>query len=73
VSTNKWCRFTLIDAYLPTLLTAESFELICLYFVFSHLPEEMHWALLREFHRLLMPGGMHHHLARDGAAPHAHG
>lgn len=35
-----------------------SFDLIYLYSVFSHLPEEMHWNLLKEFHRLLAPGGM---------------
>ena len=56
--TNKWTRFELIDPYPPTLLASESFGLIYLYSVFSHLPEEMHWALLREFHRLLEPGGM---------------
>jgi GT2 family glycosyltransferase/SAM-dependent methyltransferase len=56
--TNKWCRFTLIGAHPPTPLEAESFGLIYLYSVFSHLPEEMHWTLLREFHRLLVPGGM---------------
>src|SRR5438309_300916 len=32
--------------------------LIYLYPVFSHFPEEMHLALLREFHRLLRPGGL---------------
>jgi SAM-dependent methyltransferase len=58
LNTNKWCRFTLIDPQPPTPLTAEFFDLIYLYSVFSHLPEEMHWALLREFHRLLVPGGM---------------
>jgi SAM-dependent methyltransferase len=56
--TNKWSRFELIDPYPPTQLTSESFSLIYLYSVFSHLPEKMHWALLREFHRLLEPGGM---------------
>jgi SAM-dependent methyltransferase len=42
----------------PTPLESDSFDLIYLYSVFSHLPEEMHWALLKEFHRLLAPGGM---------------
>jgi SAM-dependent methyltransferase len=56
--TNKWCRFTLIEPYPPMPLTPESFGLIYLYSVFSHLPEEMHWMLLKEFHRLLVPGGM---------------
>jgi SAM-dependent methyltransferase len=57
-NTNKWCKFTLIEPYAPTPLRPESFDLIYLYSVFSHLPEEMHWAWLIEFHRLLAPGGM---------------
>jgi SAM-dependent methyltransferase len=56
--TNKWCSFTLIEPDAPTSLPRESFDLIYLYSVFSHLPEEMHWAWLKEFHRLLQPGGM---------------
>jgi hypothetical protein len=39
-------------------MTPESSGLIYLYSAFSHLPEEMHWTLLQEFHRLLAPGGM---------------
>ena len=58
LDTNKWCRFMLIEPNPPTPLTQESFGLIYLYSVFSHLPEEMHWTLLKEFHRLLAPGGM---------------
>jgi SAM-dependent methyltransferase len=57
-STNKWCQFVLIKPNPPTPLPSESFDLIYLYSVFSHLPEDMHWALLNEFHRLLTPGGM---------------
>jgi SAM-dependent methyltransferase len=57
-ATNKWCSFTLIEPNPPTPLASQSFDLIYLYSVFSHLPEEMHWALLREFQRLLSPGGM---------------
>jgi SAM-dependent methyltransferase len=56
--TNKWSKFTLVEPDPPTLLTPESFGLIYLYSVFSHLPEDMHWTLLKEFHRLLAPGGM---------------
>jgi len=56
--TNKWCKFTLIEPQPPTPLEPQSFDLIYLYSVFSHLPEDMHWALLKEFHRLLSPGGM---------------
>ena len=54
----RWCKFTLIEPYPPTPLPSESFGVIYLYSVFPHLPEEMHWMLLREFHRLLAPGGM---------------
>jgi len=57
-ATNRWCDFRLIDPQPPTLLDAGTFDLIYLYSVFSHLPEEMHWALLYEFHRLLTPGGL---------------
>lgn len=57
-NTNTWCNFTLIETDAPTALPQESFDLIYLYSVFSHLPEEMHWAWLKEFHRLLVPGGM---------------
>jgi len=56
--TNRWCNFRLIEPYPPMPFEANSFDLIYLYSVFSHLPEEMHWTLLREFRRLLTPGGM---------------
>jgi SAM-dependent methyltransferase len=56
--TNKWCKFALIEPDPPTLLASNSFDLIYLYSVFSHLPEEMHLALLRDFERLLIPGGL---------------
>jgi SAM-dependent methyltransferase len=56
--TNKWCTFTIIDPDPPMALSSNSFDLIYLYSVFSHLPEEMHLALLREFQRLLVPGGL---------------
>jgi SAM-dependent methyltransferase len=56
--TNKWCKFTLIEPHPPTPLEPQSFDLIYLYSVFSHLPEEMHLGLLKEFERLLRPGGM---------------
>jgi len=56
--TNSWCSFELIDPSPPMPMAAGSFDLIYLYSVFSHLPEQMHWALLKEFHRLLVPGGV---------------
>jgi len=56
--TNRWSTFSLIDPHPPTALPNNSFDLIYLYSVFSHLPEEMHLTLLREFQRLLVPGGL---------------
>jgi len=56
--TNRWCQFILAEPHPPTALASDSFQLIYLFSVFSHLPEEMHWAMLKEFHRLLVPGGM---------------
>src|SRR5215469_9438125 len=56
--TNRWCQFILTEPYPPMPLESNSLELIYLNSVFSHLPEEMHWTLLKEFHRLLAPGGM---------------
>jgi SAM-dependent methyltransferase len=56
--TNKWCSFMLIDPNPPTPLQTESLDLIYLYSVFSHLPEQMHLALVSEFQRLLVPGGL---------------
>jgi len=55
---NKWCKFAVIDPFPPTLFLDRSFDLVYLYSVFSHLPEEMHWAWLKEFRRLLTPAGM---------------
>jgi SAM-dependent methyltransferase len=56
--TNKWCKFAMIEPSPPTSFPEQYFDLIYLYSVFSHLPEEMHWAWLKEFHRLLRPDGM---------------
>lgn len=56
--TNKWCNFVLVEPHPPTSLPSESFDLIYLYSVFSHLPEQMHLDLLRDFERLLTPGGL---------------
>jgi SAM-dependent methyltransferase len=58
LDTNKWCKFELIEPTPPTPFPAESFDLIYLYSVFSHLPEAMHWEWLKEFQRLLVPGGL---------------
>jgi SAM-dependent methyltransferase len=56
--TNRWSQFTLIEPNPPTSLPAGAYDLIYLFSVFSHLPEAMHWELLKEFRRLLVPGGL---------------
>jgi SAM-dependent methyltransferase len=56
--TNKWSKFSMIEPFPPTIFPEQSFDLIYLYSVFSHLPEEMHLSWLREFRRLLRPGGI---------------
>ena len=55
---NRWARFDLVDAYPPTGLGADSFDLVYCYSVFSHLSEDAHRHWLGEFHRLLRPGGL---------------
>jgi SAM-dependent methyltransferase len=57
-ATNRWCSFELIEPHPPTPFPDESFDLIYLYSVFSHLPEQMHLELLEEFRRLLVSGGL---------------
>jgi SAM-dependent methyltransferase len=56
--TNKWCKFATIRSSPPTTFPEQFFGFIYLYSVFSHLPEEMHWVWLKEFRRLLRPGGL---------------
>lgn len=56
--TNRWCKFLLIEPNAPTQLEAGSFDLTYLYSVFSHQPEDMHWSWLKEFQRILRPGGV---------------
>jgi len=56
--TNPWCDFRLVSSLPPTDFAAESFDLIYLYSVFSHLSESAHDAWLREFTRILRPGGL---------------
>jgi SAM-dependent methyltransferase len=57
-ATNRWCNFALVEPHPPTPFPPESFDLIYLYSVFSHLPEQMHLELLEEFRRLLVSGGL---------------
>lgn len=56
--TNRWCHFDVVNPFPPTKLPSESFDLIYLYSVFSHLSEEAHDKWLDEFRRLLRPGGL---------------
>ena len=55
---NPWCRFERIEPLPPIALSDQSFDLIYLFSVFSHLSEDAHAAWLAEFHRLLRPGGL---------------
>lgn len=56
--TNRWCQFSLVPPLPPSNLPSNTFDLIYLYSVFSHLSEEAHRRWLDEFHRLLRPGGL---------------
>lgn len=55
---SRWGHFTLIDPRPPAAFRSESFDVIYLYSVFSHLSEVVHLEWLREFQRLLRPGGL---------------
>ncbi|MGC2423989.1 MAG: class I SAM-dependent methyltransferase [Nitrospirota bacterium] len=55
---NLKSNFKLIDPMPPTDFDADSFDVIYLYSVFSHLSEEAHLAWLREFARILKEGGI---------------
>ena len=57
-STIPWARFELVEPFPPTPLADESVDLISSFSVFSHLSEEAHLAWLREFRRILRPGGL---------------
>jgi len=47
-----------IESWPPTLYQDESVDYIFAYSVFSHLSEDNSWAWIREFHRILRPGGV---------------
>ncbi len=55
---NRWCTFEVVGPFPPTRFQPNKFDLIYLYSVFSHLSEDLHLALLQEFHRVLKPGGI---------------
>jgi ubiquinone/menaquinone biosynthesis C-methylase UbiE len=56
--TNPWCNFSVNDPQPPTQLEANSFDLIYAYSVFSHLSENTSASWIKEFHRILKPGGV---------------
>lgn len=56
--TFPYCRFDTVPAFPPTALPAATFDLIIAYSVFSHLSEEAATAWIKEFARVLKPGGM---------------
>jgi ubiquinone/menaquinone biosynthesis C-methylase UbiE len=56
--TNKWCNFDLNNSYPPLGYKSSMFDLIYAYSVFSHLSEDSQKAWLKEFHRILKPGGI---------------
>ncbi len=47
-----------IESWPPTHYQDESVDFIFAYSVFSHLSEDNSWAWIREFHRILRPGGI---------------
>jgi cyclopropane fatty-acyl-phospholipid synthase-like methyltransferase len=53
-----WCDFSRIEPSPPITSPPQAFNLIYAYSVFSHLPEDLHWAWLKEFQRILKPGGL---------------
>lgn len=55
---NRWGQFILTDPRPQAPFRDASFDVIYLYSVFSHLSEQIHLDWLREFHRLLRPGGL---------------
>lgn len=57
-SHNKWCTFSQVGAFPPSAFPDESFDVVYLYSVFSHVSEECHLQWMREFRRILKPGGI---------------
>jgi len=55
---NHWCEFRPIHTLPETAYASNSFNVIYLYSVFSHLSEKAHLAWVAEFRRLLRPKGM---------------
>lgn len=56
--TFPYSRFETVPAFPPTELSGNRFNLIIAYSVFSHLSEDAATAWIKEFERILVPGGM---------------
>ena len=56
--TNPWGQFRLISPLPPCDLPSNTFDLVYLYSVFSHLSEEAEDLWLTEFNRIMRPGGV---------------
>jgi SAM-dependent methyltransferase len=57
--TNRWCQFERCEVEPPAPgLDANSFDVVYAFSVFSHLSEKTHLLWLKEFARLLRPGGV---------------
>ena len=56
--TMLYGRYRQIQPFAPTDFAADSFDLIFAYSVFSHLPESVHIDWIKEFSRVLKPGGV---------------
>jgi SAM-dependent methyltransferase len=39
-------------------LAPQSFHAICSFYAIIHVPRDLHWRILTDFHRLLIPGGL---------------
>ncbi len=57
-SSNPWAKVTANSPLPPLDFPDNSFDLVYLYSVFSHLSEEAHEAWIDEFARVLRPGGL---------------
>ncbi|MBA3944442.1 MAG: class I SAM-dependent methyltransferase [Herpetosiphonaceae bacterium] len=55
---NRWSNFVLNDSLPPAPFEENSFDVIYLFSVFSHLSEEAHLRWIESFQRLLKPGGL---------------
>jgi SAM-dependent methyltransferase len=57
LTSNRWCNFVRSESAPPLPFGDAQFSCIYAYSVFSHFSEAMHMSWLREFKRVLRPGG----------------